>query len=545
MFENSHKFAESYSLSTSQSLLTPSAVAVAGCGYWGKNLVRNFAELGALAAVCDFDMARAKQFGDQYGVKALTWQEVLDSPAVHAVVIAAPASRHYEMARQALVAGKDVMVEKPMALEVEHGQELCDIAEQNNRILMVGHLLHYHPAYRALKALVQDGQLGDIRYIYSNRLNLGKIRREEDILWSFAPHDVSLILDLMGEEPVRLSAEAGYYLSSTVADVTTTHLTFSRGRKAHIFLSWLHPFKEQKLIVVGDTAMAVFNDGEPWESKLQLYRHRVEIDENNVPTANKAEAENIELVQKEPLREECQHFLSAVSTRQTPLSDGHEGLRVLKVLHGLTKCIQRSSAAMPEGVFIHETAILDEGSTIGEGSKIWHFSHVLKGCRIGQNVTIGQNVMIGPEVDVGDQCKIQNNVSLYKGVSLAGGVFCGPSCVFTNVKNPRATIERKEEFLKTPVGKNATIGANATVICGVSIGEYAMIGAGAVVTKDVPAHAVVIGNPARISGWCSHAGEILGKDLVCPREGRRYKVVDNTLVEQIESRVHGKPQTAA
>lgn len=181
--------------------------------------------------------------------------------------------------------------------------------------------------------------------------------------------------------------------------------------------------------------------------------------------------------------------------------------------------------------FKHETAIIDEGVSVGKGSKVWHFSHILGNCTIGENVIIGQNVMIGPDVSVGSGCKIQNNVSLYKGVALEEGVFCGPSCVFTNVKNPRAMIERKEEFLETPVGKWATIGANSTILCGNKIGAYAMIGAGAVITKNVPAHAVVVGNPAKHIGWCSHAGEILDESLVCPREKRHYRVEDGQLQE--------------
>lgn len=181
--------------------------------------------------------------------------------------------------------------------------------------------------------------------------------------------------------------------------------------------------------------------------------------------------------------------------------------------------------------FVHETAIIDDGVAIGEGSKIWHFSHVLGKCTLGKNVIVAQNVMIGPEVVIGDGCKIQNNVSVYKGVILGEGVFCGPSCVFTNVKNPRALVERKDEFLQTPVGKWATIGANSTIVCGVTIGEYAMIGAGAVVTKDVKPHAVVVGNPAKQIAWCSHSGEILDESLVCPREKRKYRVINDALEE--------------
>ncbi len=179
--------------------------------------------------------------------------------------------------------------------------------------------------------------------------------------------------------------------------------------------------------------------------------------------------------------------------------------------------------------FVHETALVDEGSQVGAGSRIWHFSHVLKNTRIGERCVIGQNAVVGPNVTVGKGCKIQNNVSVYDGVTLEDDVFCGPSMVFTNVLTPRSFVERKNEFLPTLVKRGATIGANATVVCGHTIGEYAMIGAGAVVTKDVPAYALVVGNPARRIGWVSRTGERLGKDLVCPRTGERYEEVDGQL----------------
>ena len=179
--------------------------------------------------------------------------------------------------------------------------------------------------------------------------------------------------------------------------------------------------------------------------------------------------------------------------------------------------------------FIHPTAAVDEGVEIGDGTKIWHFTHVLAGSRIGRNCIVGQNVMLGPRVTIGDGCKVQNNVSIYTGVTIEDEVFCGPSCVFTNVLTPRAFVERKNEFLPTLVRRGATIGANATIVCGVTIGRYALIGAGAVVTRDVPDHALVVGNPARPMGWVSRTGECLGPDLVCPRTGERYRIGEHGL----------------
>lgn len=175
------------------------------------------------------------------------------------------------------------------------------------------------------------------------------------------------------------------------------------------------------------------------------------------------------------------------------------------------------------GALIHVSSYVDEGVRIGRGTKIWHFCHVLSGTVVGENCSIGQNVMIGPRVKVGNGCKVQNNVSLYDGVELADDVFCGPSCVFTNVSNPRANVSRKDEFRATPVGRGASIGANATIVCGHDLGEYCFIGAGSVVTSNVPAFALMVGNPARRMGWMSRAGERLGSDLVCPRTGERYR----------------------
>lgn len=186
------------------------------------------------------------------------------------------------------------------------------------------------------------------------------------------------------------------------------------------------------------------------------------------------------------------------------------------------------------GAMVHVSSYVDEGAIIGKGTKIWHFCHVLPGTFIGENCSIGQNVMIGPRVKIGNGCKIQNNVSLYDGVELADDVFCGPSCVFTNVNNPRANVSRKDEFRTTPIGRGASIGANATIVCGHKLGEYCFVGAGAVVTKDVPAFAMVVGNPARRIGWVSRQGEKLSADLVCRRSGERYREISSSHLALIE-----------
>ncbi len=307
-------------------------IAVAGCGYWGRNLVRNFAELSALDAVCDANTQVADSMAQTHNSTARHWQDILDDPSINAVAIATPAATHGEMAGEAFAAGKHVFVEKPMALDIETAESLIAAAAAAERMLMVGHLLQYHPAFLALQALTSAGRLGKLQYIYSNRLNFGKMRHEENILWSFAPHDISMILSLTGNPPDKISAVGHSYLQADVADTTTTHLAFPGGINAHIYVSWLHPFKDQKLVVIGENGMAVFDDTQPWSEKLVLYPHKVELG-GQAPVAERADAEAIPLTEQEPLREECAHFLNCVATGATPRTDGAEGLRVLRVLH--------------------------------------------------------------------------------------------------------------------------------------------------------------------------------------------------------------------
>ena len=517
---------------------TDPSIAVIGTGYWGKNLVRNFSALGALRVIVDTNSEILDRMALDYPDAKVTasYSEVLNDPAITGLAIATPAETHGALIREALLAGKDVFVEKPLCLSEDEGQELIQLAEachgvrrKRNRILMVGHLLWYHPALLRLKALVNNGDLGRIRYIYSNRLNMGKLRREENVLWSFAPHDVSVILGLVEEMPESVQAQGGNYLHQRIADVTISLLSFDSGIRAHIFVSWLHPFKEQKLVVVGNEKMAVFDDTAPWGEKLTLYPHHVAW-RGNVPLAVKAEAEPVVVEQEEPLRAECAHFLHCMSTRERPRTDGKEGLQVLRVLNACQRALKENQAVplldkeVPvDQVFVHPTAMVDNNVTIGPKTHIWHFSHILSGSVIGGSCNIGQNVVIGPRAQIGKGCKIQNNISIYEGVTLEDYVFCGPSVVFTNVFNPRAEIPRMKELRPTLVRRGATLGANCTIVCGITIGRYAFLGAGATVTRDVPDHALVVGNPARQIGWMCKCGERLGDDLVCPVCGVAYQ----------------------
>jgi len=514
-------------------------VGVAGVGYWGKNLVRNFYELGALEYLCDADPSVEATYKGRFQDVKLesNYANLLRDPAVSAVALATPAVSHYEMAKAALEAGKDVLVEKPLAIDVKHGEELVKLADAKGRILMVGHILRYHPAILKLKQLIKDGALGKINYLYSNRLNIGKIRTEENILWSFAPHDISVMLSLLDEMPARVTCQGSAYLSQNVTDVTLSHFEFPSGVQAHIFVSWLHPIKEQRLVVVGSEKMAVFDDTA--EHKLVLYPHKVEW-KNRIPTAVKADAEVVDLDNREPLRSECQHFLDCVETRTSPVSNGAEGLRVLRVLDACQHALNNGGVALEAfpadskkldlPYFVHESAYADKGAEIGARTKIWHFSHVMKGAKIGERCVIGQNVNVDSGTVIGNNVKIQNNVSVYTGAMIEDDVFLGPSCVLTNVSNPRSQVNRHSLYENTLLRRGCTIGANATIVCGVTVGRYAFVGAGSVVTKNVPEFALVVGNPARQIGWMSRHGHRLDAPdadgiMRCPESGYRYQEV--------------------
>ena len=315
----------------------PKNVAVIGCGYWGKNLVRNFNALQALGAVCDMTPAGRQTAKELFPGGRVVDQvdDVLDDPEIQGVVIATPAETHFDIVQRALLAGKDVFVEKPLALTYEQGSRLVRLAEKQSAQLMVGHVLEYHPAIVRLQQLINDDVLGKIHYIYSNRLSLGKVRREENILWSFAPHDVAVILRLVGALPFQVVTCGGAYLQPNIADVTVTSLLFDNGVRAHIHVSWLHPFTEQRLVVIGSRKMASFDDV---GKRLMLYNQRVDWQEGQ-PIPISHNGDSIEFAADEPLRLECQAFLKAMETREPAITDGHSGLRVLQVLQAAQRSL--------------------------------------------------------------------------------------------------------------------------------------------------------------------------------------------------------------
>ncbi|MDB3957886.1 Gfo/Idh/MocA family oxidoreductase [Opitutales bacterium] len=320
-----------------------SNVALVGCGYWGKNLCRNFHALGFLSAVVDATesgQSTARSIAPDIRITD-SLDDVLRNDQIQGVVLATPAETHAELAIQAMQAGKDVFVEKPMALNLEDAEKMKKVAEETRRILMVGHLLEYHPAVLKLREMIASGALGKINYIYSNRLNFGKVRTEENALWSFAPHDVAVILRLMGQSPEEVSACGGSYLTNGIADTTISNMKFENESRSHIFVSWLHPFKEQRFVVVGDKKMAIFNDVAPFGEKLQIYPQNVEF-AGSMPLLKKEDAEFVDHANTEPLREECKHFLDCIQSRKQPLTNAQSGIDVLKVLHACQQSIEQN-----------------------------------------------------------------------------------------------------------------------------------------------------------------------------------------------------------
>lgn len=305
-------------------------VAVIGCGHWGKNHIRVMHELGALAAVCDADPAVAARFAEEYQVPAVAMEDIAGSPLVDAAVVATPAVTHGNWLQRLLEAGKHVLVEKPLCLDIAQGKRMVALAESRGLTLMVGHILQYHPAFQTLKTCIADGVIGKLGYIHASRRSTGKIRSDEDVWWSFAPHDVSMVLALTGQMPRKVSAQASCLLQEGIADIVNADMMFGDVH-AHFTISWLHPFKEHRLIAVGDKGTIVFDDTKDWGEKL-IKTPPLAVMRDGAMVAQKGDAEPIAVAASEPLKDECRQFLDAVRGKGAPLTDGQEGVAVLEVL---------------------------------------------------------------------------------------------------------------------------------------------------------------------------------------------------------------------
>jgi len=487
-----------------------------GGGYWGKNLIREFNNCGVLHTICDINDEAIKKYNDLYPHVKTTknWDDVLNDSTITAVCVALPAHIHYSFSKKSLLAGKDVYVEKPITLDIKEAEELVKIAKEKNKILMVGHLLHYHPCIQKIKKIISEGKIGKVKNIVANRLNLGIFRVQENVLWSFAPHDISVVLSLCDDElPDSVFCSGKDYITKDIHDVTNSILKY-KDKYININVNWLNPYKEQKMSIVGDKGMILFDDTSK-DNKLTFFPKYLEFssDLNSHPKPVKNNGIKVDVdLSTSPLLKECQHFVQCCLDRSTPITDGAEGLRVLKVLTYLQDSLKNNKEINLKNnnsnnkYFVHDTAIVDNGAEIGEGTKIWHYSHICKGAKIGKNCNIGQNVYIAGGAVIGDNCKVQNNVSIYAGVEAEDYVFFGPSCVLTNDINPRGMHSKNGQYIKTKLKTGVTLGANSTIVCGNTLGEHSLIGSGAVICKDVEPYSIMVGNPGKKIGEIDEIG---------------------------------------
>jgi UDP-2-acetamido-3-amino-2,3-dideoxy-glucuronate N-acetyltransferase len=522
-------------------------ICVVGAGRWGKNHVKTLSELGCLGGIVDASSATLGWFKEKYsGINTFSTVDEAIAFGFDGFTVATPAETHFEIAHRIISSGAHVLVEKPITLESTQARALKALADKKNVRLMVGHVMLFHPAIVKMKELVSQGKIGKLEYIYSNRLNLGTVRKEENILWSFAPHDISIFQHLIGGYPLEVVSRGGAFIQPHIHDTTMTVLTYPNNVVGHIFVSWLHPFKEHRIVVIGTKGMLSFEDSSA-NKDILFYEKGVDWI-NGEPVSRDGSTEVIPYEKTQPLAEELKYFMSKFDGGEIEIANARNAIEVLEVLETASTSLTGSTtesapmnadAGKPEtDYFVHHTSFVDENVEIGSGTKIWHFSHVHKNARIGSNCSLGQNVNVGNNVKVGSNVKIQNNVSVYEGVELEDYVFCGPSMVFTNINTPRCKYPQRgsEFYLKTLVKEGASIGANATIVCGNTIGRHALISAGAVVTKDVPDYALMMGVPAKRKGWICECGEVLGKveagKTSCGKCKRTFIEKDGILAEE-------------
>ena len=318
-----------------------------GAGYWGPNLARNFHALGALATLCDLNPDVLAKLGAAYPEIGTTtdFLEVLADPAIEAVVLATPASTHHRLALQAMQAGKHVFVEKPLALSRAEAEDLAAEADRLGRVLMVGHILVYHPAFEALVALVRSGALGEVKHVRSERLSLGKLRSEENVLWSFGPHDASLLAELLAGDPESVHSFGHAILQEGIEDVVTMDLRYASGVTAHVHLSWLEPLKRHRLTVIGSSKMAVFDDTLS-EGKLRVYDRGFDATPSGWEL-RRGEETLVSYEPGEPMARECAHFLECLRTGTRPRTDGWSGARVLGILEQAQQGLDRAKLSLP------------------------------------------------------------------------------------------------------------------------------------------------------------------------------------------------------
>jgi UDP-2-acetamido-3-amino-2,3-dideoxy-glucuronate N-acetyltransferase len=529
-------------------MATKRSICVVGGGRWGENHIRTLAELDLLGGFVEPDAVRREALAARHPhAEVFTSLEDAIQRPFDGFVIATPAHTHHDLARFVIDHGRHVLVEKPLALVGRDARELCAAAERAGVNLMVGHVLLFHPAIRTIGELIRSGKVGRLQYLYSNRLNLGTVRTEENILWSFAPHDISIFDHWIGAPPLEVESRGGVYLQPGIHDTTLTLLRYPDNVVGHVFLSWLHPYKEHRIVVIGSKGMLSFDDSSS-EKHVLFYEKGIDW-VHGEPVPRDGPTEVIPYERQQPLAAELTYFAERLDGRPIEIASGQSGVQVLDVLERATASLLGGASAgsppptaarvagrLGAGVTVHESSYVDAGAEIGERTRIWHFSHVQTGARVGADCTIGQNVNIANDVVIGNHVKIQNGVSVYQGVELEDHVFCGPSMVFTNVRHPRSKYPQRgaAHYQRTLVRNGASIGANATIVSGTVIGRHAFVAAGAVVTRDVADHALVAGVPAEQIGWVCECGGRLGDGArpTCPSCQRAYHRSGDTMAPE-------------
>ncbi len=490
-------------------------IALVGHGRWGKNHARVLNELGVLSAICDRSQETLDGLAGQYPeIHRGTSLEGLEKLGLDGVVIATPAATHAQLVQHFLERDINVFVEKPLALGLREATALGELAQARGQILQVGHILEYHPMRARIAELLASGRLGNLLSARLVRTNLGTIRDTEDILFSFAPHDIAFALELGGGLPDSVNADGLDLLGRGLADTASMTLYFEDPRplRVQIQVSWLEPRKEHRALLVGSEGMVEWNDTRG-EQSFTFYKTRLDLSPAATSRAVLEGREELPLSTGEPLKLELEDFANCIQQGRVPRAGSQSGIGVMAVLDACARSIrQKRRVYVKTGgkqSFVHESAEVHPEAELGANAKIWHYCHVMARTQIGEGASLGQNCFVAANVQIGARARIQNNVSVYEGVVLEDDVFVGPSAVFTNVRYPRAFVSRKGEYEKTVVKKGATIGANSTVVCGTTIGEYAFVAAGAVVTRDVPPYVLVEGVPAVRSGFMCRCGERL------------------------------------
>jgi UDP-2-acetamido-3-amino-2,3-dideoxy-glucuronate N-acetyltransferase len=553
-------------------------LAVVGdCGR-GALLSRAFSRLGALR-------------GDELPKHDL--DEVLNDPGIECVVVATPAESHYEHCRAVLAAGRDVFVEQPLALDVDHADELVALAEDQSRILQVGYSLRYHPAILRLHELISSGSLGRVEYAYSNRLGTSRMRPDENLLWSFAPDDIAVILGLLDGSPVRASAHGEAFLGRDASDVTLTSLEFPGNVRAHTFVSWLHPFAEQRLVVVGSQAMAVFDGSLPDGALATCERGDQPLAE---PCAGQPAVGTAQLPGRpvpfrpaEPIIAECEHFLDCCLNRIPPRTDGHEGLAVLRVLAAAEQSLRShgrvvgitgmpvrgrglplsgqivadavagavdvrvrptpapsTSACATQDVSLPTRAPVAARPAVNGAHAAIHPSAIIDatadvglGTAVARDVHVGRCVCIGPANTLGPAVSIAEHVRTGAGCRIERNtIVCSRVTLEDGVVCGPGSVFTEVAggppagSEPTLVRRGAVIGANATVESGRKLGRYSRVAAAAVVTEDVPDYALVGGVPAKQQGWVCACGADLRFEsgaAACARCGMEYELADGAV----------------